>query len=443
MSTTEEVQKLPGKYLPTVTYKLQRTRTSQEPHGFAIKPMRVDWWRRTPPGSGNISWDHTSYQYNGGFDFTRHYPNYTKYSVDWVKNPAYDRKKYGLPTDTGSDFTQVNAGWYNNTGYYISGIWDYTSVWRWMYQGTICIDPWPFSHEGIDIRDYTGAFPSDVNIESYGPVLWNRAKPAKPLLSLSSFIYELREMFEGLGSLRAAFDTFKGIANYFLAIRFGWGPFLSDLQKIVKKALILEKQIKFILANIGKPVHGHAKYPTIVTCDVLQTRTGLSSSGLLTTVSGRFGYPNTSANTLSKITLTKRQDIWFSGMFTYWYDGEPPPSIEMADRLLGLYLTPVDIWNVSPFSWLMDWCYNAQNLLETISARVADHQISTYAYVMAHTTREYEYFGTDGTVLASVTKKFDTKARRHVNPFGKASDPNSMSNDQLAILAALGIQRWT
>jgi hypothetical protein len=101
------------------------------------------------------------------------------------------------------------------------------------------------------------------------------------------------------------------------------------------------------------------------------------------------------------------------------------------------------IWEVLPWSWLIDWFYNIGDVLNNLTTEVADNQASTYAYIMGHTKRKYSMTGTDGIKTASVSRVFEAKVRQKVHPFGLASADSPLSTRQLSILAALGVQRGT
>jgi hypothetical protein len=148
------------------------------------------------------------------------------------------------------------------------------------------------------------------------------------------------------------------------------------------------------------------------------------------------------------------QERWFSGAFTYYlptgYDSRVALAklARQAQYLLGANLSPDVLWELTPWSWAVDWFANAGDVIHNISRFASGGLVMPYGYMMEHTiiTDTYRFVGNTGfsspfdklppTVLVTETKK-----RVKANPFGFGVSWNSLSGFQYSILAALGLSK--
>lgn len=127
---------------------------------------------------------------------------------------------------------------------------------------------------------------------------------------------------------------------------------------------------------------------------------------------------------------------------------------EELNRLLGAEFSPALIWELTPWSWLVDWFFNIGSVLENLSSLGLTNTILNYAY--ATTRREAKWLihsgsyvrpaGTTGPgTLAfsggSYVATVDQKIRMAASPFGFGVSGGSLSSGQTAILVALGLAR--
>jgi hypothetical protein len=144
---------------------------------------------------------------------------------------------------------------------------------------------------------------------------------------------------------------------------------------------------------------------------------------------------------------------WFSGAFSYGMPlnstsrGGMTSLAEKAKKLFGISLTPDVLWELTPWSWAVDWFTNTGDVLSNLSDAVSLGLVMHYGYMMEHTLHSYTYT-LDGCThegksiqLAPVTLAVETKKRMHANPFGFGVSWDSLSPFQLSIAAALGISR--
>jgi hypothetical protein len=158
--------------------------------------------------------------------------------------------------------------------------------------------------------------------------------------------------------------------------------------------------------------------------------------------------PGTVGNTILERKVTTRR--WFSGAFTNYV----PPSAEFgglsaATKLLGLDLTPEVIWEVTPWSWAVDWFTNAGSIISNYTAFEIDGLVMRYGYIMEHVVSVNSYYheGPTGTIFGDAARPpvmefvTETKSRRRATPYGFGLDMGALSGFQQSIIAALGLSR--
>jgi hypothetical protein len=146
--------------------------------------------------------------------------------------------------------------------------------------------------------------------------------------------------------------------------------------------------------------------------------------------------------------------VWFSGSFIYnlpipdsaldklWYH------VKLADRLLGITPTPDRIWELTPWSWFVDWFTNTGDILSNLRMFLFDGLVMQYGYVMQETkvtrtcTLEDNCTTVNGNKITAVTTiEHVAQKRRQANPFGFGLTWDGLSPYQISILAALGMTR--
>lgn len=291
-------------------------------------------------------------------------------------------------------------------------------------------------------------------LEGYGPELWRRMAPDKPVMSLGNAIYELKDV---PSMLKQRFDLngLKDIANFNLAVNFGWIPLLSDTVDFVTSHQRLIKALEQLLRNNGRPVH--RKYPVenylSEDTDATTSDTGILPPGFSNPTLVSYAY-GPGYRRLEKTSFRKR--IWAAGQFRYWlpdmeaYTKSQYRTILMR-RLLGLRPTPYNIYRALPWSWMIDWFTNIGDNIANLNAQVADRLICDYAYVMRSVESHAECTITGSVdsgpgvsfrgISATTRVSRIWKERVGASPFGFQVDPASLSPFQLSILSSLGAQR--
>jgi hypothetical protein len=398
--------------------------------------------RRLPHGLGNFGYNTDTY-HSINIDQlissnTTNYINRSDYvhlCSDTIPNPNYDFVKFGRPADNGGPLTTYKIEWYRDTPFRF----DFRKPAYKHYYGMAHVVPSAFADAGITVWSSLVPPQEDLTVSALGASLWASLKPAKPTVDIGVFIGELRDLPK---LLHATLDGIKTIGDVYLAAQFGWKPLLTDILDMLRFMDRVERQIDFILNNAGKPVWCATKPQETTTCSVLQDIRGTATQWLAPNIGPKFFGTTDNARNQNILTRDLVQRTWATGLFVFWFDkGRIPERAELRAKLAGLELTPKLVWELLPWTWIIDWFSNIDDILSNLVVEVADNQVSIYAYAMKETLRTYTWWATDGFGTGTVSRRFHTKIRDKISPFGLATYNTTLSDKQTAILAALSVQK--
>lgn len=141
------------------------------------------------------------------------------------------------------------------------------------------------------------------------------------------------------------------------------------------------------------------------------------------------------------------QKVWFSARFRYWIPDIGSIQWKRRAKLayFGLMPSPSMVWELTPWSWLVDWFSNAGDVFSNMTNPIAENLVAKYAYVMGTTQRQTacESSVTVGhtPIKYTWTGGFTRKQRSAASPFGFGLSDGDLSARQWSILSALGISR--
>lgn len=352
---------------------------------------------------------------------------------DTIPNPVYTHR-HGRPRDDGGMFLSQQSWWRHQT-FADAGNW----AWGTRAFGTYWCNVNDPYHDGMFVRSAKFAPASDyTDVPSYGPTGFARARPDRSLFNYGQSVVEARDIPR---MLKPRVEQFKDIADYYVGVEFGWKPVLSDIKKMYHIGDRLNRIVAAIHRNNGKPVRRTARVLHSVDTQNLFDYQG--SVGTVYNGKALFGHPASwYTHPYWTLNFRKTRDIWFSGSFIDWVDDIDIPEYDfnIKAKLLGFKITPKLVWDLMPWSWLIDWFSNVGDVLSNYSSTWADREVAEYAYIMGSTTREYTWTGSDGHALTWSKKTFTTKCRYAADRFGLQNTAD-LSPTQIAILIALGIAR--
>lgn len=291
----------------------------------------------------------------------------------------------------------------------------------------------------------------------YGAKGWRKFRPGKAGANVGQFLVELRDIplipLRKLIQARSSLERFRSMGGEYLNIQFGWFPFLQDLRDILNTSRDLDRLLKQLRRDNGKRVR---RKGSVSTSPKDSTITSLTVSGSSLTPALPTGYyapggPVARGAYANRIVSTEEQ-AWFSAAFRYWIpDIDSPDWESRAMRALyGVNPTPSLLWEVLPWSWLIDWAANVGDVLANMSSNAADNLVADYAFVMLHkkTSTKVEAYdvllnggSSPSGYSASAEEVQETKTRVAASPYGFGLVPGDLSGRQQLILGALGISR--
>jgi len=297
---------------------------------------------------------------------------------------------------------------------------------------------------------------SKDDIKSYGTRAINATIPTSPQASLSTLLGEV--LLDGglpylgtkiKGAPTSRDNVLADAGSDWLNANFGWLPVVSDVKKLVSSLKGANATIKQLVRDSGKNVRRSFVFPPVTSVTSNSRLYGASpwanvSSDLVTA---------TSATPQVTTELSQQREIWFKGCFTYHIaagDGviEKLEHYEqLGNKLLGSRLNAESLWELAPWSWLVDWQSNIGLALGNASRLSEDGLVLRYGYLMSKTTdiktctaRDLAFRG--GTIAHTTTQyRRVTKERVRATPFGFGLDLSMLDAKQWSILAALGMTK--
>lgn len=403
-------------------------------------------FRNVPAAPGNIQYGILKCWY-----YSNNYGTYNQTGPASALNPK--QEEYCVDA---LHHRSKSGGWKCGGDFKIRRVKEWRSYWSGtMRRGTPYVGFWD-TYTGLQVPQFRGisgspsyAPPTDGSgdVSSYGAQAWNMFKPGRPRVQLSVSIAELRDIPRMLKSTLFFFrKEHRNIGNQYLNVNFGWLPFLSDVQNMIQTYHKLDVLLDRIRKNNGKWT---LRSGSVVDKESIRASTewtgttGFAFSPALTTNL----YQVSTARTLTNVIDIKR--VWFSGRFRYYIPDKvmqsPTFRRDTIRKIYGLTITPADLWEAMPWSWLIDYFTNAGDILSNLSTGTVDDVVAKYAYVMGETICRHEQHSSvlsaDGQLIAGdIYREQAYKSRCAANPFGFDASPD-LSDRRLAILAALGISR--
>lgn len=362
----------------------------------------------------------------------------------------------------------------------------YRPLWGRAYSGMYLLEQ--VAGPGLHPSDWNSAARQASRItalQNRGAEAWNRLRPDLPDFSLATSVMELKDFVPGLKE--ALYDIVKKVrvekakrrgrrkpkrktygnrsgmsktAEYYLAFQFGYLPVMRDIQNFVNAQQNKQKRLAQLIRDEGRPVRRKAFLRD-------------DAAGSDTTNIHKAGYPTDgslyvvdmipthvtqcyASGRKNGVTTTHKQKTlcWAEGRFRYLLPPGPRNvawTRKMLRRIMGGRITPADLYNIVPWSWLADYFTGLGDFIQAIGPGVGDRLICDYAYLMR--TIEYSYYSESqqGLVYSLEIKgKYTTtttdasrlvKIRCMASPFGWGFKQNSLSPKQISILGALGMSK--
>lgn len=350
----------------------------------------------------------------------------------------------------------------------VSNAWKTSSPQR-IYSGPVyCQFPTPTevaSLGGKSTLPYGSENQSGMNKDGATAIsLCNPVNPASQLgTTLAETFREGIPSIPGIQSWKNRTSVARAAGSEYLNYQFGWHPLVDEIHNVGNAARHHRDVMNQYHHGAGRNTHRRFDFPS-----ERSTTWGKSSGGGSADFPGfNSSFISTHAGnptrTLSRVTERKR---WFEGLFTYAVPSSTDSWRRLigigseADQVFGLALTPDIVWELTPWSWAVDWVTNAGDVIKNVNNFALAGLVMRYGFMMEETIDKYTatldfcnlkertkdssgtYVQTDGNkfkgpLTSSVT--IVTKRRAAANPFGFGLTWEGLSPTQLAIAAAVGI----
>lgn len=284
-----------------------------------------------------------------------------------------------------------------------------------------------------------------ASLNQFGTSAIARVAPTNPNASLATALGELKR--DGLPSLpgtqmRDQVDRARRAGSEYLNIEFGWLPLISDLRSFAYSVRNMRKLTEQYIRDSDRKIRRrYTPMPLTLESSVF-TGTGIAHGQNILCPGS---------------TVTKATELryWFSGAFRYHIPGGDDFMSRLlryeslANHLFGTRITPELVWELTPWSWAIDWFSNAGDVIHNISVLGSDGLVMQYGYAMRHMRvseyhrGSYKFSDSRGTHSGTVAREIGSewKQRVRAHPYGFGVDDVSLSARQAAILAALGLSR--
>jgi len=288
-----------------------------------------------------------------------------------------------------------------------------------------------------------------------GATGWKRARPGNPVVDAGQWLAELRSLPTLPLRLFNRLRSFQSLGSEYLNVQFGWRPFVGDVIKMYQLYNDLDKRLAQLVRDNGRAIR---RRRTVLD----STETTSTVTNYPTTFGAFWPPPSSPIGMTFQSTMTKQivtsEKAWFVASFRYYVPdiGSPQWTSRATRALFGVNPTPDLLYNVLPWTWLIDYFANVGDVVSNLSSNAVDNLVANYAYVMRTktVTTTYTSVGTisgtplqtifkmsGGSYAATTSEMVQTKSRARATPYGFGITLGSLSGYQLGILGALGISR--
>jgi len=303
---------------------------------------------------------------------------------------------------------------------------------------------------------------AETGLDTFAQQAYARTAPTSVVFDAALFLGELREGLPRLipSVLKDGINVFKNLGKDYLNFEFGWKPFISDLQNAAQALLGATD----MLAQQGKRVHRSYSLPLTQSAgvlsgtDTLELYVGGIKGFAASYNAGNFGVLTTSAlrNVSFDLTKTRNSRRWFEGEFSSFYPlgFDPNDFLQRLSLLMNPKITPSTLWELAPWSWLVDWNLRIGDTIRANELNANDLLVMHYGYAMEKTVyatasswRVLSNISATSTMSGVPSRGYiqsttTYKRRLRANPYGfRVGGAGALTGSQTAILGALGLTK--
>jgi hypothetical protein len=316
------------------------------------------------------------------------------------------------------------------------------------YSGSI------YATKSIGVGDWPiPSVTSDSELNAFGTTAIANVEPTNPVSNLLGTLGEIKA--DGLPSVvgvptwRDRTQIAKAAGSEYLNVQFGWKPLIGDIRNFAHAVTNSDELIRQYERNSGRKIKRSMSLPAETT--VQEERLEGADVPYFPTLGPAFGI----GGQKSIVTTRHVKKRWFEGCFTYYLPSFDPNGDNftrnrlIAEKLFGARVTPELVWDLTPWTWALDWMGNFGDVLHNVGAFANTGLVMQYGYVMEQQSIEVERTVYDLEINDHPGQKFSftttlrtiAKRRHTATPYGFGLDVGSFTPQQTAILVALGFSR--
>ncbi len=365
----------------------------------------------------------------------------------------------------------VNTRDYSSEGsYYSVQPWSTSAMW-----GTTEVFDSGVTALALDVYGPTTCpdlFPGDAKLSSDASRMMRSSVPAAPAFDLTRFIGELRDLPKSLFRGNYFPSTGKEYASAYLNQVFGLQPTGKDLAAIAHGVMQSTEIVKDFVSHQSRQVRRRRTIElgrSVFTTEYTPSGSGVHTHVIRDSHTHAFGRLTNHApaagrdNLRARIspftvnyTVNARSELKQFATFEYFV---PRPTgllsrmdgyRKRAALVLGSGLSASAVYELSPWSWMLDWFIDIGSLLayqevvatnSVVATRSGWNHVVTTS-VGAYMLPRHNRFHTIAGGTCSVTADSVVKKRRAGGPFD-IIQPWSLSANQSAIVTALAVTRYS
>jgi len=235
-------------------------------------------------------------------------------------------------------------------------------------------------------------------------------------------------------------------ADEYLNYVFGWHPLAEEVKEVSQAIAAHHKVLKDYIDGAEKSTRREYNGPV----DFQTTEEDIDYNPPVD-VGDEGNYLTGGPNARYKKRTSTTKKMWFKGCFTY---GVPSGLKKLlgygseANKIFGTTLSPDVLWELTPWSWAVDWFTDASDVIHNFTEFELNGLAMRYGYLMEEVIyrEEYECLSTGLAVsgksgLPRLNVVYISKRRIPASPYGFEVSWEGLSTSQLLITAALGITR--
>jgi hypothetical protein len=348
----------------------------------------------------------------------------------------------------------------------------------YLYEGGFVPSGWPHGYSITEVANAGNAGRLDMNFmspNSYAAEAYNRYKPKITQFDAMQFVFDdlkdlpgqlettahgLHRAYQALlgktpGARKAAAKSLvmpDSVADQYLNQVFGWLPFLGDMSKLFKTYNGQNRKMAEISRQNGTWIKRGGN--VLREREIIEYATVDNFSGYVYPALSSSFYRSAGSWVTSHLYYTLEREIWFDGSFKFYapeFDSlnraseGPYGEIMRLMHYYGVRISPTVIWELTPWTWLGDWFYDASGIIDNITSSIFDRLVSRYAYLMQRIDISAHNDSTihlkDGDLSLHWEQNVTMKTRKAADPYGFDSVGSifDLTSRQSMILGALGI----